>query len=244
VVGKPHRTRRQRTHKGEKILTLGSSSEEPSPSPVDIISPEIAISALVPVPPSKRRKIEQVPFLPSVIDFPQAYQLQLITTLVNNLPQTGSTSDILVIARWLSFLPGRFGKSKALDAAMTCFTTQQIGTACDDQQMLRYGRSSYVQALVQLQKSLNNPVEAVKSETMCAAMLLCIYEVGSANDEDRTYRLIFVQLFAGTTAFNSWMKHAAGISRLMQFRGPDQFYNEFDHSMLLAFRGIIVSHSL
>jgi hypothetical protein len=177
VVGKPHRTRRQRVHKAEKIMTLGSSSEEPSPSPIEIIRPEITISTLVPVPP-KRRRIEEVPFLPSVIEFPEAYQLQLISTLVDNLPKSGSTSDILVIARWLSFLPGRFGKSKALDAAMTCFTTQQIGTACDDQQMLRYGRSSYVQALVQLQKSLNNPVEAVKSETQCAAMLLCVYEVG------------------------------------------------------------------
>jgi hypothetical protein len=158
-------------------MTLGSSSEEPSPSPIEIIRPEITISTLVAVP-QKRRKIEEVPFLPSVIEFPEAYQLQLISTLVDNLPKSGSTSDILVIARWLSFLPGKFGKSKALDAAMTCFTTQQIGTACDDQQMLRYGRSSYVQALVQLQKSLNNPVEAVTSETQCAAMLLCVYEVG------------------------------------------------------------------
>lgn len=177
-------------------MTLGSSSEEPSPSPVEIVRPEFvtpefispeyvtscrpnfAVGPVIHIP-QKRRKVEEVPFLPSVIEFPEAYQLQLISTLVDNLPKSGSTSDILVIARWLSFLPSRFGKSKALDAAMTCFTTQQIGTACDDQQMLRYGRSSYVQALVQLQRSLNNPVEAVKSETQCAAMLLCVYEVGN-----------------------------------------------------------------
>lgn len=166
------------------MMTLSSSPEEPSPSPTETIirpeftRPELNNYTLMPTP-TKWRKIEEAPFLPSVIEFPEAYQLQLISTLVNNLPKSGSSSDILVIARWLSFLPGRFGKSKALDAAMTCFTTQQIGTACDDQQMLCYGRSSYVQALVQLQKALNSPLEAVKSETQCAAMLLCVYEVGS-----------------------------------------------------------------
>lgn len=236
MVGKPHRARRQRIHKAEKILALGSSSEDASPSPVEIVGPEFVTpepavtnhgpNFAVVQTPQQRCEIQQMPFLPSVIEFPEAYQLQLISTLVDDLPKSDSASDMLVIARWLSFLPGRFGKSKTLDAAMICFTTQQIGTACDDQQMLRYGRSSYVQALVQLQRSLNNPVEAVKSETQCAAMLLCVYE-----------------LFAGTTAFNSWTKHAAGISRLMQYRGPDEFYNEFDHAMLLAFRSIIVSRS-
>jgi hypothetical protein len=41
------------------------------------------------------------------------------------------------------------------------------------------------------------------------------------------------------------MKHAAGIARLMQFRGPRSHANEFDHAMLVAFRGIIVClHSM
>lgn len=172
-------------------MTLGSSSEEQSPSPVEHVGPKFITSEIVTTcrpnfavgtvvhMPQKQCKIDEVPFLPSVIEFPEAYQLQLISTLVDNLPKSDSTSDMLVIARWLSFLPGRFGKSKALDTAMTCFTTQQIGIAGDDQQMLRYGRSSYVQALVLLQRSLNNPVEAVKSETQCAAMLLCVYEVGN-----------------------------------------------------------------
>jgi hypothetical protein len=36
------------------------------------------------------------------------------------------------------------------------------------------------------------------------------------------------------------MKHAAGIARLMQFRGAKSHANEFDNSMLIAFKGIIV----
>jgi hypothetical protein len=158
-------------------MTLSLSDE--SPSPIESNKSELAETALIPAPPHHRRN-DEVPFLASFIEFPEAYQLQIITNLVHNIPKVGTTTDILVIAHWLSFLPGYFGKSKALDAAMTCFTTQQIGTACDDEQMLRYGRSSYVQALVQLQKALNNPEEAVKSETQCAAMLLCIYEVNSS----------------------------------------------------------------
>ena len=37
------------------------------------------------------------------------------------------------------------------------------------------------------------------------------------------------------------MKHAAGIARLMEFRGPERYSDVFDHTMLLAFRSIIVS---
>ena len=49
-----------------------------------------------------------------------------------------------------------------------------------------------------------------------------------------------MQLFSCSTGFDAWMKHASGISRLMQARGPDRFRSVFDKTILEAFRGIIV----
>ena len=112
------------------------------------------------------------------MDSSQQYQLQLITALADSLP-TANSNGYHIMSRWIQFLPERFGRSKALDAAIASFTTQQIGTSFGDKQMLRYGSKAYVKALACLQKSLNDPVEAITSETQCAAMLLCIYEVFS-----------------------------------------------------------------
>jgi hypothetical protein len=39
------------------------------------------------------------------------------------------------------------------------------------------------------------------------------------------------------------MKHANGVSKLMQLRGPKSFQNDFDSAMLMAFKGLIVSLS-
>jgi hypothetical protein len=54
------------------------------------------------------------------------------------------------------------------------------------------------------------------------------------------------QLFAGTSeggkaAPGSWMKHASGVSWLMQKRGPEVYRQCFwDKEMLLSFRTLIV----
>ncbi len=43
--------------------------------------------------------------------------------------------------------------------------------------IIRHGWSAYSKALFSLQKAIYDPVEAVKSETLCATMILTIYEV-------------------------------------------------------------------
>ena len=40
------------------------------------------------------------------------------------------------------------------------------------------------------------------------------------------------------------MRHASGVGRLMQARGAEAHGNEWDVSMILAFRGLIVSGAL
>jgi hypothetical protein len=115
--------------------------------------------------------------LPAMIHPQKLYQLQLVTSLSESLPKTTNPQEIQMITSYLRHLPERFGNSKALDAAIVAFTTLQIGTTFDDTQMLRAGQATYVQALALLQRSLNDSTEALRSETYCAAFLLCTYEV-------------------------------------------------------------------
>ena len=47
-------------------------------------------------------------------------------------------------------------------------------------------------------------------------------------------------MFACPTTYDNWMKHASGIAKLVQARGPARFNNHFDKSMLASFRSMIV----
>ncbi|RKU40057.1 hypothetical protein DL546_000116 [Coniochaeta pulveracea] len=52
------------------------------------------------------------------------------------------------------------------------------------------------------------------------------------------------KLFAGTTNANSWMKHAAGVSWLMQQRGPEAHRDSWDCNMLRSFQAITIMNSI
>ena len=84
----------------------------------------------------------------------------------------------MAMSRWLSFVPERLGTSSALDKAVRCFTAHHVATTHGNEQMVRYGRVVYGQALSSLQKSLYDPMAVTSSERLCATMLLCMYEVG------------------------------------------------------------------
>lgn len=58
-------------------------------------------------------------------------------------------------------------------------------------------------------------------------MVLCVYE-----------------MFACPTSYDGWMKHATGMARLAQLRGPESFDNPFDKIVFVAFRGIWVMDAL
>jgi hypothetical protein len=194
VVGKTHRSRRQqrtylkqqKTMDVESPFSILSASESPSPltSPSVLSLPSLPSPTEYTISPIEQQALAiepyekpSDPFLCFSIHSPAVYQAQCLSFLVDDLPGQSDPADLELLPRWMSHIPPRVGRSKALDAAITCFTTQQIGTAQDDQRLLTYGRSTYVHALNRLQKAINNPTEAASSETLCAAMLLCIYEV-------------------------------------------------------------------
>ncbi|KIW02968.1 hypothetical protein, variant 2 [Verruconis gallopava] len=226
ITGKPHRTKR--SSKPNKSKSPHSDAQTRF-TPESLIKWSNDITALEPFDEKLSREKCHRPFLDLIYSLcatlpPQKqYQLQLISSLCENLPTTRSSEEIQMISGYLMHLPAHFGNSRALDAAAVAFAAQQIGTICGDKQMIGRGRDAYVRALSCLQRALNDPAEATRSETNSSALLLCIYE-----------------LFAGTTAFNVWMKHAAGLSKLIQHRGADSFRNDHDIAILRACRGVII----
>jgi hypothetical protein len=206
VTGKPYRTKRSRvgnsvTSKFASPSSLGSRTTSPFPGSTS--SPPISLDRLPQVytdsmpkefnvdsgnihaPASKNSLVlsrsrplsDLAVTIPATIQSHRQYQLQLVTSLCDSLPKTTNPQEIQMMTTYLRHLPERFGNSKALDAAVVAFTTQQIGTTFDDFQMLRSGRDAYVQALSLLQSSLNDSWEALRSETLATASLLCTYEV-------------------------------------------------------------------
>ncbi|KAF7117594.1 hypothetical protein CNMCM5793_006686 [Aspergillus hiratsukae] len=94
-------------------------------------------------------------------------------------------------------------------------------------QMARYSRFAYIEALSRLRKSLNASSERLSSDIFCAVLLLCLYE-----------------LFANTQDPVTWMKHAKAVSQLAEIRGPNAYKDTFNNTLLKAARGLIIMHSL
>lgn len=56
--------------------------------------------------------------------------------------------------------------------------------------------------------------------------------------------MTILKLFAGTTAPDTWLRHAQGIATLMEQRGPAAHTQGNDAAILFSFRGILVRHPL
>ncbi|KAF2727351.1 hypothetical protein EJ04DRAFT_139651 [Polyplosphaeria fusca] len=126
---------------------------------------------------------------------------------------------------WLCAIPPRLGKSKALDDAVECLVQHYTGATANAQTLLLDSRQAYGRALQSLQRALNSKTEGSASETLCATMILGIYE-----------------LFA-CTAQHSWIMHTGGVGRLMEWRGPARYVgsgNDFDRKMFIAIRGQLI----
>lgn len=88
---------------------------------------------------------------------------------------------------YLNFLPSRAGENIAMDAAVQCLAaaarlhyahdlsvrSSQTTELNDPRVVLRHN----IHALNCLRQALNDPIESVSSETLCATALLCCFEV-------------------------------------------------------------------
>jgi hypothetical protein len=77
---------------------------------------------------------------------------------------------------WISFIPSHLGHNRALDAAVDCTTCAFDGLVFQETIKKRQARRKYIKALLILQNVLNGP-DALSAETLCAMMLLSLFEV-------------------------------------------------------------------
>jgi hypothetical protein len=114
----------------------------------------------------------------SALSSPTVNVIQGLSSVVDDLSQPYSKTSIHIVSKWFSSLPSLYGRNKALDATVRCFTAHHISKVLQDVQMARYSRFTYIEALSSLQKSLNAPSERLSADIFCAVLLLCMYEVG------------------------------------------------------------------
>ncbi|KAL8370320.1 hypothetical protein RB595_000619 [Gaeumannomyces hyphopodioides] len=173
-----------------------------------------------------RRRLE----LQSVAVFPDlgVDRAQFVSTLIDSISRDQSAAEVSFFRPWFRTVPERLGTRVTLDSAMCALTLHLLGKSRADGGLVSQSRVLYGQSIRALQHALNHPSEWRTAETLCAATLLCFYE-----------------LFAGTSSHAAWMAHARGVSRVIQLRGPDAYVaNRFDKMLLLAFRAIIIMNAM
>ncbi|KAF1988996.1 C6 zinc finger domain protein [Aulographum hederae CBS 113979] len=218
VTARTHRaTRRPAQARGDGVGIPGSSSGSGR------FSEESAIKSLSGRGTSSLKDNSS----PRELNSPDLQLVQHTARLIDDFSRGSSEVMGNAIMRWFLFLPSRLGDNELLDAAVRCFTAYHVGNQRKDQAIVNYGRSTYVQALSKLRKTLGVKGSNVEAETLCAAMVLCLYE-----------------LFGSATGHDTWKQHARGISQLIQIRGAKSYQNSFDRAMLVGFRGVIISDAL
>lgn len=85
------------------------------------------------------------------------------------------STDVFTLLSWLNI--DRLGKRALLDGAICSFALHLTGKTTSSPDLIAQSRTVYGLALNELQAALRHPAEWKASETLCAAILLCYYEV-------------------------------------------------------------------
>ncbi|KAJ5808774.1 hypothetical protein N7474_010043 [Penicillium riverlandense] len=210
IEGKPYRQRRRRTD------SESDDAQSESPTHGTLAAGQMLMERTL--SPSSSS---------SSLDSPASDVLQGLGIMIYDLCYQFAPSQNHNSFRWFSLLPTIYGENQTLDATIRCFTAHHCGSVIQNEQMIRYSRSAYGEALHRLRRSLQNGEEGFSSHIFCAVVLLCLYE-----------------LFTDTHDPESWMKHAGGLSYLVKIRGPSRYRNEFDNALFKHARGLIVMHSM
>lgn len=159
---------------------------------------------------------------------PTAYQSQLLSsflgTVVSDNPvQIAPTFDCH--STWLVQLANRTEISSSLLYAVRAISLSFLGRQTRDENLVQNSRLIYGQALLKLNKSLQDPVEGLASDTLGATVLLTFYELLNCTER------------------NSWVRHAGGAAHLMRLRGVARHRTGFDRAMFLACRHSLIVES-
>ncbi|KAH9867995.1 hypothetical protein IAQ61_007302 [Plenodomus lingam] len=116
-------------------------------------------------------------------------------------------------------LPTMPANSKVLLAAVDALSAAQIAVDKRNYLLINRSRSLYGTALSQMMQAIQDPVMAVKDETLISTYLLSLYEV-----------------FVGISQGHGFFYHMQGLLRLLKQRGPASFENRLSMQIFHAIR--------
>lgn len=100
---------------------------------------------------------------------------QFVATMLETVRHTIQQKDVTGFFSWMEL--GHVGTSAGLDSALCSLSMHIIGKEFGHDAMVAHSRTLYGQSLTDLQRALQHHTKWKDSETLCSAILLCIFEV-------------------------------------------------------------------
>jgi hypothetical protein len=116
-------------------------------------------------------------------------------------------------------LPTMPANSEVLLAAVDALSAAQLAVDNRNHPLINRSRSLYGTALSQMLKAIQDPVTAIKDETLLSTYLLTLYEV-----------------FVGVTQGHGFFYHVQGLLHLLKQRGPASFQSRLSLQIFHAIR--------
>ena len=108
---------------------------------------------------------------------PKANRAQYINSIIDAIELGEKRKNLSIFDYWFEEVPCRLGKKASIDSATCALVLQLLGKIHKDERVLAVSRRLYGQSLAELQRAICHASEWKSSETLCAAMVLSIFEV-------------------------------------------------------------------
>ncbi|KAJ5589641.1 hypothetical protein N7537_012319 [Penicillium hordei] len=123
---------------------------------------------------------------------------------------------------WFEIAQYDRGAGIAMEWGFRSLGSLQLGRVNGNQRQILASQEMYGRGLRYLVQAVRNPATVGTDDTLGAAILLGIYELMNATEE------------------NSWLLHSRGISHLLRLRGAKRHASGYGRTLLLSFRGLLV----
>lgn len=116
----------------------------------------------------------------SVARSPSPVRGEFIATMVQTAKDAITRKDVTGFFSWMQL--GNVGATAGLDGALCSLSMHIVGKDAGDQAMIAHSRTLYGQSLTELQRLLQHGSKWRDSDTLCVAILLCVFEVSRRLD--------------------------------------------------------------
>ncbi|KAF2804042.1 uncharacterized protein BDZ99DRAFT_575698 [Mytilinidion resinicola] len=131
---------------------------------------------------------------------------------------------------YIGHVPARFGNSVCMEDAASCLAAKMRRMLCPNDAAITDVMviGLYSKALKSLQNAINDPVQVLNPDTLCATELLAAFEF-----------LEFSQHYQGTRQY-----HLDGAACIIRHRGPNSYKSDYEISLFMALSGPIFTDAM